>query len=83
MNSLRSCNQVMPKDQFLRHIEKILDIEPNALLGPECLSDTKEWDSTAIIDFMAMVDKHAGAILSVDAIVSCATYDDLFALIEN
>jgi acyl carrier protein len=83
MNSLRSCNQVLPKDQFLRHIEEILDLEPHALRGPECLSDTKEWDSAAIIDFMAMVDKYAGAILSVDAIAGCATYDDLYALIEN
>jgi acyl carrier protein len=83
MNSPHSCNQVMPKGRFLRLIEEILELEPHALQGPEWLSDTKEWDSAAIIDFMAMADKHAGAILSVDAITSCATYDDLYALMES
>lgn len=73
----------MRKDRFLRLIEEILDLAPHALQGPEWLSDTKEWDSAAIIDFMAMVDKHAGAILSVDAIASCTTYNDLYALIES
>ena len=73
----------MPKDRFLRLVEEILELEPRALQGSEWLSDTREWDSAAIIDFMAMVDKHAGAILSVEAITSCATYNDLYALIES
>jgi acyl carrier protein len=83
MNSPHSNIQVMPKDRFLRLIEEILDLPTHALQGSEWLSDTKEWDSAAIVDFMAMVDQHTGAILSVDAIASCATYDDLFALIES
>jgi acyl carrier protein len=83
MISARSCNQVMPKDRFLRLMEEILELEPQVLQGPEWLSDTKEWDSAAIVDFMAMVDKHTGAILNVEAIASCATYDDLYALIES
>jgi acyl carrier protein len=73
----------MPKGQFLRLMEEILELEPHVLQGPERLSDTKEWDSAAIIDFMAMVDKHTGAILSVEAIASSATYDDLYSLIES
>jgi acyl carrier protein len=83
MNLPHSHRQIMPKDRFLRLIEEILELEPHALKGSEWLSDTKEWDSMAVIQFMAMVDKHAGAILNVDAIARCATCDDLYALIEN
>jgi acyl carrier protein len=83
MNSPRSLHQVLPKDRFLRLIEEILELEPHALQGPEWLNETKEWDSMAVIEFMAMVDKHAGATLSVDAIARCATCDDLYALIES
>ena len=73
---------VMPKDRFLRLIEEILGKESDALQGPELVRDTKEWDSMAVVDFMALVDKHAGATPSLDAISRCATFDDLYALIE-
>jgi hypothetical protein len=77
------CHQVLSKSQFLRYVEEILELDPLSLQGPEWLSGSKEWDSAAIIDFMAMADKYTGVILSVDAIASCATYDDLYALIES
>ena len=74
---------VMPKDRFLRLIEEILGQESDALQGPELLRDTREWDSMAVVDFMALVDKHTGAAPSIDAISRCATFDDLYALMES
>ena len=73
----------MPKDRFLRLIEETLNQESGALQGPELLRDTKEWDSMAVVDFMALVDQHVGAAPSVDAVSRCATFDDLYALIES
>ena len=73
----------MPKDRFLRLIEDTLGLDSGALQGPERLRDTKEWDSMAVIGFMALVDKHAGATPNIDAISRCATFDDLYALVEG
>jgi len=74
---------VMPKDRFLRLIEEILGKESDALQGPELVRDTKEWDSMAVVDFMALADKHVGAAPSLDAISHCVTFDDLYALMES
>jgi len=74
---------VMPKDRFLRLIEETLNQESGALQGPELLRDTKEWDSMAVVDFMVLVDKYAGATSSLDAVSRCATFDDLYALMES
>ena len=73
----------MPKDQFLRLIEETLNQESGALQGPELLRDTQEWDSMAVVDFMALVDQHVGAAPSCDAVSRCATFDDLYVLMES
>jgi acyl carrier protein len=72
----------MPKDRFLRLVEEILGHESDSLRGPELIRDTKEWDSMAVVDFMALVDKHVGAPPDLEAISRCATFDDLYALME-
>ena len=37
----------------------------------------------AVVDFLALADKHTGAAPSIDDIGNCATFDDLYALVER
>jgi acyl carrier protein len=68
----------MERQQFLEMIEGILELQPRSLEGRERLADFEKWDSIAILDYMAMVDRSFGLILSVDEIAGCQTFDDLF-----
>ena len=64
-------------------MEEIVQMPPGCLQGPELLSDAEDWDSTAILEFMALVDSRLGLTLDVDAILASETYDDLYSLVER
>jgi acyl carrier protein len=68
----------MEKQQFLEMIEGILELRPRTLEGRERLTDFEQWDSIAILDYLALVDRSFGLILNVDEIASCQTVNDLF-----
>jgi hypothetical protein len=66
------------KPQFLEMVEGILELQPRTLEGRERLGDFEQWDSIAILDYIATVDRCLGLILSVDEMAGCQTFDDLF-----
>ncbi len=43
-------------DTFLRRMETLLEIAPNTLQGNTRLADISEWDSLAVLGFIAMAD---------------------------
>jgi acyl carrier protein len=80
MNPSQPHTEAMPKEYFLRLMEQNLQLAPHTLQGNELLCEIKEWDSLAVLSFLAMADSHAGVILSGDTVTACSTLDDLYSL---
>ncbi len=75
--------QTIPRDEFFRRMEEILKMPAGALQGPEPLREAKDWDSLAMLEFIAMVDSRLGMTVGVESILASDTFNDLYALIEH
>lgn len=72
----------MTRDEFLLEMDSILDLTTGTLKGPERIEDLEQWDSTAMISFIALADSNNGARLSPRQIAACATIDELLKLAQ-
>lgn len=72
----------MNKQAFLNEIEEIFELDKNVLTGSETLEELGEWDSLAVMGFIAMVDENFEVILEAERIMSSVTVDDLIALVS-
>jgi acyl carrier protein len=70
------------KAQFLDHVSEILEVPAGSLTGDEKLSDLGEWNSMAMISFIAFGDEHFGKTLSPRQFAACDTVKDLGALLS-
>lgn len=73
----------MQKKEFLNKIEEILEIDDDSLTGSEALADIEEWDSLAVMGFIAMVDTNFDITLDADKIQKCETVNDLCSLLDE
>lgn len=71
----------MTRDEFLRELEALLELQTGMLKGNESLDDTDAWDSLAVVSFMALVDEKLDITLSADKINACKTVPDLVKLL--
>jgi acyl carrier protein len=67
----------MTRKQFLQDMDKLVELPRGTLKGPERLNDIEQWNSMAMIGFIALADTVARASLSVSEILSCSTVSDL------
>ncbi len=72
----------MSRKEFLLLFDEVLELPAGTLSGPERLEDLKQWDSAAMIGFIALTDNHNGRRLSPRQIVNCATVEDLLTLAQ-
>lgn len=70
----------MGRNEFLKSIDEILELQPGTLQGPEQLDDYPLWDSTAMISFMALADSNNGTHLSPRELAACKSIADLLRL---
>jgi len=70
----------MTSQDLLLEVDKILDLRPGTLRGHEKLDELGNWDSTALISFVALAEGHNGVQISPVQIVGCSTVDDLVRL---
>ena len=70
----------MAKKDFLLLLDELFEQEPGTLKGPERLGEEVEWDSTAMMMMIALVDEHCNLALSPRQFVNCTTVDDLAGL---
>ena len=61
-------------EKFLVFLEELLELEQGAIKASDRLED---WDSLAVISFLAGVDKHFGITLEPEKVVACQTVNDL------
>jgi acyl carrier protein len=71
----------MKGQEFLAVLDDLLEMERGTLTGAEKLGDIAEWDSMAVIGFIAVVDKHFGVTVDAGAIAKAKVVSDLVALV--
>jgi acyl carrier protein len=67
----------MTRQEFLLELDEILELPAGTLKGPEKLEDLEQWNSTAMLGFIALADTNNGTRLSPRHILNCATIEDL------
>jgi len=73
----------MQAEAFLREIESALELPEGSLKGNESLADIPEWDSLAVISFIALVDEKLGLAVDGEALANAETVGDLLALVHE
>jgi acyl carrier protein len=73
----------MERSELLRQLDELLELEPGTLKGGEALEGLENWNSLAVIGFMALMNDHFGIIVSPRQISACTTIDQLLALAPN
>ena len=73
----------MEYTEFLRQMERILEMEENSLNGTEALRDLPGWDSLAVLGLQAWVDASFSSPLDIPALASATTLEDVWRLIAK
>jgi acyl carrier protein len=71
----------MDRQTFLHHVDELLELPTGTLKGPEPLSSLENWNSIAVVSFIALVDEHYEHSISPRQLGNCKTVDDLLNLI--
>ncbi len=71
----------MKTAEFLAHLDDMLELDPGTLKGDEQLSDIPEWDSLAVISFIALVDEQFEIILEGEKLAEAKSIADLISLL--
>jgi len=66
-------------DNWLRLVEQALEVESHTLSSSDVLTNISKWDSLAVVQYLAMVDRQFGVTVRYEQIASCRTLDDLFS----
>lgn len=71
----------MNREDVLRDIENMLELEDGTLTFDTGLSDIAEWDSMAAVAFIALCDDKYGKLVKAADLRSSKTFEDLVSLI--
>lgn len=71
----------MNTQEFLTHLENAIDAEPGSIAPDATLRSIVEWDSLAVVAFIAMVDSTYGKKVSPAVLKDCKTVNDLMQLV--
>ena len=73
----------MKKSEFLLLIDELIETEPGTLKGTDVLKDVEDWDSVAVMGYIALVDEQFEFTLSPKRLAECRTVDDLIKLVGD
>lgn len=73
----------MSRVELLCEIDKMLELPSGTLQGPEVLAELENWDSMAVVTFIALADSAGGVTLSAKQIGNCETVNDLITLVSQ
>jgi len=71
----------MKKSEFFALVAEVLEIEPEGLSGSDAMAEIGNWDSLAVISFVAMVDREFDIIIEGERLHGAKTLDDLAMLV--
>ncbi len=72
----------MTKEKKIELLEEMMDLESGALTPDTELEDLEEWDSIALISFIALIDDEFNKVVKGSVIKEQKTVADLMALME-
>ena len=72
----------MDSTSFIADLEQHLELQPGALTLDSRLDQMAEWDSLAIVGFLAMCDTKYGIRVSPALLKGCKTPADLFEQVK-
>jgi acyl carrier protein len=67
----------------LAMLEEVLHLGPGTLTSDKALREIPEWDSLAVLEFMAFADEKYGVVLSPDRFRECHTVADILGLLKT
>lgn len=70
----------MNTTDFLLALDEMLELDPGTLTGGEALEELENWDSLAVISFIALVDEKLGLVVEGEKLVKAKTVADLLSL---
>lgn len=73
----------MTNERKIELISEVLEVEIEDLTPETKLSDLDEWDSIALISFLAMIDDEFDRIIKGSIVKEQKTIADLMALMEE
>jgi acyl carrier protein len=68
--------------EFYATLDDILEIEIGTIRGDEPLSSLKNWDSLAVVNYIATCNGLFGVVLEGDRVKACASVEDLLSLVR-
>jgi acyl carrier protein len=71
----------MTRQEILFELERVLEKPKGVLTGSELLDDLPEWDSLAVLAYIALVEKKTGAVLDSLLLSRARTVNDLVLLV--
>ena len=71
----------MNSQEFYSNLESAIDAEAGSINAGATLASIVEWDSLAVVGFIAMADFKYQKKVAPSAINACKTVDDLMALL--
>lgn len=75
--------ETMNQQTFLAQLDEILELPKGTLQGGEALADLENWDSLAMMSFIALASDPYETTLSPRAIAGCKTVTDLMTLVQT
>lgn len=73
----------MNKQEFLRQLEQMMEMDSGSLTGEEALTDLPEWDSLQILEFLVLVEKKFCVVIDGVDVMEAKTVNDLLALVDT
>ena len=73
----------MKRTEFYATLDDILEIEIGTIQGRETLSALKNWDSLAVVNYIATCNGLFGVVIEGDRVKACATVEDLVGLVRG
>ena len=70
----------MTRKEFLVSMDTMLELPEGTLTGSEQLDELEQWNSMAVIGFMALADENNHVKLSPRQLAGCATVAELLEL---
>ncbi len=71
----------MPNDRVIQLLESAFQADPGSLTPASNIND--QWESIALLGFMAAVDEEFGVVLSPQKLMACQTAGDVAKLVEE
>ncbi len=70
----------MTRSDFLSHYEKLWEVPAGTLKRESLIEDLNDWDSLAVLNTIALMDRELDVKVTADQIAGCRTLGDVLNL---